>query len=222
MKQLRPKTRFVISLSLLCIISVSLLVGRYFATDSTRYLFLIWNILLAAIAPLIAWWLVIRIRRHGWLHWQQLLLTFLWIAFLPNSFYLITDLVHLKPNYEASLVYDTIMLQSFVLSGLALGYTSVVMVHKQLEKRLRPSQVWMFVGAIFLVCSFAIYLGRFSRWNSWDLLLRPAGLLFDVSDSFLNPANHGDTYLTTLTFFGVLFVLYLVIWWALDLSSRRS
>lgn len=213
--------KFIASLAGVGVVSIVLLFGRVFGSDSDRYVFLLWNLVLASIAPMVAWWLVVRIRKFGWLHWKQLAITGIWLVFLPNSFYLITDLVHLRFNYEATLLYDTILLQSFVLAGLAFGYTSVFMVHRELEKRFRPRTTWSIISAVFLATSFAIYLGRFTRWNTWDIILKPAGLLFDVSDRFVNPGEHGDTYLTTLTFFMVLLTVYVVIWQAIQLTQKK-
>lgn len=222
MQNLTPKTKFVISLAGIGLISVCLLVGRFLVTDSMRYVFLLWNLVLAVLSPLLAWWLVTRVRRYGWLAWQQVVLTILWVLFLPNSFYLITDLVHLRPNYEASVVYDTVLLQSFVIAGLAYGYTSLVLVHRELYKQLRKRTVWLMVSTALLVSSYAIYLGRFSRFNSWDVFISPAGLIFDVSESLLNPGAHKDSYLVTAVFFAVLFTTYVVIWEAMRLASRRN
>lgn len=210
----------IISLVAVGVVPLLLLIARVYTTDSGRFVFLLWNLVLASIAPLIAWWLVVRIRKFGWLHWKQILITILWLAFLPNSFYLITDLVHLQYNYEASLIYDTVLLQSFILAGLIYGYLSVFLVHKEVEKRFSVFYSWSIISGVFLASSFAIYLGRFTRWNTWDILLKPAGLLFDVSDRFVNPGEHGDTYVTTFTFVTVLLATYVVIWHASKLLSN--
>lgn len=204
--------RFIASLAALSLVSISLLTLRIQLSDSSRYIFLLWNLVLAVIPLLLAWWLVMRIRKHGWLRPKQLLLTLLWLVFLPNSFYLISDFVHLRQTYEASLLYDIVMLKSFVVAGLVMGYASVYMVHRQLTRRLAAHTSWALISIIFLLSSFAIYLGRFTDWNSWDIVFKPAGLLFDVSDRFINPAIHGETYLTTVTFFVLLLVGYWVVW----------
>lgn len=212
--------RFIASLAVLSLIGIGLLTIRINVSDSMRYVFLVWNLVLAAIPVLLAWWLVIRVRAHGWLKWQQLLLTLVWILFLPNSFYLITDFIHLRATFEASLLYDIVMLMCFVLAGLALGMTSIYMVQRELMRRLSTYQVWSIVGLVLLASSFAITLGRFTRWNSWDILLKPAGLLFDVSDRVVNPNAHGETYLVTATFFILLSAVYWVVWEASRLIAH--
>lgn len=209
-------TTLIASITCVCLVAIILLIARYVQSDSTRYIFLIWNLTLAAIGPLLAWWLVYRVQRYGWLKLPQVLLTIGWLAFLPNSFYIITDYIHLRQTYEISILYDVVMMTGFVLAGLILGYTSVYMVHRELQKRLPLRYVWLCISGVFLASSFAIYLGRFSRWNTWDIFLKPAGLLFDVSDRVVNPIVHFETYVTTVTFFVLLLSVYWVIWEAAE------
>lgn len=213
--------RLIAHLVFLAAVSAALLISRIVVTDSQRYTFLFTNLTLAAISPLIAWWLVTRIKKYGWLRPWQILLTLLWISFLPNSFYLTTDLIHLRPTYEAHLLYDAVMLMSFITAGMVFGFMGVYLVHLQLVKRLRSLYVYLILGLIFLACSFAQYLGRNTRWNTWDILLQPAGLLFDVSDRVINPQAHTLTYITTFSFFLLLFSLYLVIWEATRLLQKN-
>jgi uncharacterized membrane protein len=205
----------------MCLVSVILLLGRVVFSDSLRYIFLIWNLVLAIVPVLLAWWLVDRLRTQAWLQWQQILISLLFLGFLPNTFYLITDFVHLRQTSEASLYFDVVMLSSFVLNGVILGFLAIHLIHRQLIKRFGGRSALVVVGLIFLIASFATYLGRFTRFNSWDIAFRPAGLLFDVSDRFVNPSQHTDTYLLTITLFLVLFSAYLALYSGLRLSSRR-
>ena len=171
-----------------------------------------WNLLLAMLPPILAWWLVTRVRIYGWLKPKQIVLTAVWLLFLPNCFYIVTDFIHLRETYEAALLYDVALLMSFTMSGLALGYSSVYLVHRELKNRLNLRHTWYMISGVFLLSSFAIYLGRFSRWNTWDVILAPAGLLFDVSERVVNPAAHSETYVSTLTVFVLLLTIYWVIW----------
>lgn len=221
MTDIKPPYRLVAALGLSCSVSIGLLVARVIASDSQRYTFLIWNLALAAVPLLLGWWLVQRIEEYGWFKWQQVILTAAWLSFLPNSFYIITDFIHLRETYEASLMFDVVLLLSFALNGLILGFISLYLVHAQLIKRFHPKTAYLVVAIILLACSFAAYLGRYTRWNSWDVLLRPAGLLFDVSDRFINPAAHQETYLVTLLMFGLLMSLYAVIWESARLLRQK-
>lgn len=212
--ELKPASprRLVMALTLMAGVSCGLLAARIFISDSMRYSFMPWNLFLGIVPAILALWLVTRVRQYGWLKWQQLLLTALWIVFLPNSFYMITDLIHLRVNYEAPLLFDVTLLMSFIASGLVFGFISVYMVHKELVKRIKEFNVYAIIMFIFLMASFAICLGRYTRWNTWDILLQPAGLLFDVSDRVVNPNAHILTYQTTLILFALLASIYIVIY----------
>lgn len=214
--------RLVAALLALFLVPVGLLGLRVIDTDSYRYGFLVWNLVLAAIPPLLAWWLVWRIRHFGWSPWPQVVLTIAWVLFLPNSFYLITDLIHLRSNYEADLLFDISLLVAAIFAGVTYGFIGVYMVHMEILKRLRESHAYLIISALLLAVSFAICLGRYTRWNTWDVLLRPAGLLFDVSDRFINPHMHEQTYLTTFILFITLFAVYVLIFEAARLLRSTS
>lgn len=177
-----------------------------------RYWFLLWNLALAWLPLALAWLLVRWLKSSPWLSWQNLGLTVLWLGFLPNSFYLISDLVHLHATGEVSLLYDIVMFVSFIFNGLAAGFMSIFLVHRELVKRIVGEWAHLVVGLVLFACSFAIYLGRSLRWNTWDVLINPAGLLFDVSDRVVNPGLHPQTFVTTITFFLLLSSMYFVVW----------
>lgn len=80
----------------------------------------------------------------------------------------------------------------------------------QLRQRLTKVQADGLVGIVLLLCSFAIYLGRYLRWNSWDVLINPAGLVFDVTEPFVNPGSHPQAFTTTLMFMVLLSSIYIV------------
>jgi uncharacterized membrane protein len=204
--------RLIVSLIVLAFVPVFLIFARVVESDSSRYLFLIWNLTLAAIPLLLSLWLVKGVQKNGWLKPKELILTAMWLLFLPNSFYIVTDFIHLRETFEVSLLFDGLMILAFVLSGLAMGFVSVYLVHRQLLSRISSRRAWGIIMAVFVVSSFAIYLGRFSRWNTWDILLAPAGLLFDVSDRVINPAAHVQTYIITFVVFLILTSVYWVIW----------
>jgi uncharacterized membrane protein len=152
------------------------------------------------------------VQKYSWLNWQALALTILWLGFLPNSFYLSSDLIHLQTPLAGNILYDTVMLLLFSINGYFLGFISLYLIHHQLIKRIKLRYAHTLIALVLLVCSFAIYLGRFLRWNTWDVLTNPAGLLFDVSDRFIHPTSQPETFLTTATFFVLLGSIYIVLW----------
>jgi uncharacterized membrane protein len=99
-------------------------------------------------------------RRH------LLAFAFLWLLFLPNSPYLVTDLVHLKPRPSVPLWFDILLVQSFVLTGLLLGFLSVYLMHRLVTHAYGWKIGWLFTLLILALTGFGIYLGRFERWNS--------------------------------------------------------
>lgn len=202
----------LIVLGLSSLVSLVLMGSRIVRSDSLRYSFLVWNLLLAWVPLGLAWWLVRFLRTHSWLSWQAIGLTALWFIFLPNSFYLVSDFVHLRATYEVNILYDVVLLTSFAFNGLVLGFMGLYAVHRELLKRFVPYAAHTIVGFILLICSFAIYLGRYLRWNTWDILASPAGILFDISDRVINPSTHLRTFTTTATFFILLSSMYMVMW----------
>jgi len=193
-------------------VSIGLFCLRAFESGSTRYWFLIWNLFLAWIPLGFAWLLVKKLRTQRWQTSMSLALTFLWLGFLPNSFYVVSDFIHLRVTGEVSLLYDVVMFASFTFNAYIAGFMSLYLVHRELHKRLPALNAYSVVAGVLLACSFAIYLGRSLRWNTWDVLVNPAGLLFDVSDRIVNPGAHPQTIVTTGTFFIFLGSLYVVIW----------
>jgi uncharacterized membrane protein len=205
-------TQVLVTLCASSAVSVLLLVVRMIVAGNGKFSFMIWNLFLAWLPVFFALALRINLTKYRLQSWRNLVLLFLWLGFLPNSFYLISDLIHLQSSGEASVLYDIAMMMSFIINGLILGYISVYIVHIQLRKKLNERSMIAFLGAVFLACGFAIYLGRYLRWNTWDILINPFGILFDLSERVINPILHIQTYVVTLTFFVLLSGTYAVIY----------
>lgn len=194
------------------LVAALLFVLRVQQAENMRYWFLLWNLVLAWV-PL---GLVLLLREHlkkaRWLTWKSMLLSVLWLGFLPNSFYLVSDLIHLHETGEVSILYDAVMLTSFIFNGFAAGFASVFLMQAMAQRRFSRKHVHIAVGFVFLLCSFAMYLGRDLRWNTWDVLINPAGILFDVSERVINPLTHIEAFSTTALFFVLLGSIYIVAW----------
>lgn len=190
--------------------SVVLFFTRVAASGSSRYIFLIWNLFLAWIPLGLAINISQRLKRRPWSNLGTIVMTLLWLGFLPNSFYIISDFVHVHATGEISTLFDSAMITSFAFNGLILGVMSLYILHKELVKRTSRIIAHSVAAGILLLCSFAIYLGRYLRWNTWDIIIDPAGLLFDVSDRIINPTAHPSTFSTTATFFLLLSSIYVV------------
>lgn len=204
--------QLLITLFASSVLSIIFLVLRMLVTQSFDYWFLSWNLLLAWIPLLFALGLRIRLFSHPFLEWKSIALFGLWLGFLPNSFYILSDMVHLQSSGETIILFDIAMISSYIINGLILGYMSVYIIHVQLAKRLTRNQLISSLGLIFLSCGFAIYIGRYLRWNTWDVLFNPAGILFDVTERLINPIAHIETYVVTFSFFLILSVTYAIIY----------
>jgi uncharacterized membrane protein len=205
-----PQRRLLVTLLLSTSVSIGLLLARVISTQTYDYWFLAWNLFLCWVPLAFSWWLVQRLGSTRWLSIPNIIITLLWLGFLPNAFYIVSDLIHIKSTGDISILFDVVMMVSFIWNGFILGYMSLYMVHQQLRKRLSKTVADSMIGVVLLLCSFAIYLGRYLRWNSWDVLVNPAGLIFDVSEPFVNPGSHPQAFTTTLMFFILLASIYAV------------
>lgn len=193
-------------------VSLVLFILRTIATDTTQYWFMFWNLFLAWIPVLAAWILVKKLGTQRWSDPMPVLLTFLWLGFLPNSFYMMSDLIHLQSTGDIGVLFDTVFFLSFIWNGAVAGTLSIVWVHRAILRRSIAAWAPHLIGTVILLTSFAIYLGRSLRWNTWDVLVNPAGILFDVTERVINPLAHPQVFSTTLTFFALIGSMYLVVW----------
>ena len=210
MKLLRrgPAADIAYALLLASAVSMLLYVLTIQRMDQVLFTYLPTNLVLAWIPLALAIWLGRILRDQLWSSWRALFVTSLWLIFLPNSFYVITDLIHLKEVYSGDLVATSVAFFAFALTGLLLGYTSVYLVHQRLRERMSGLAALGYVAVVLLVCSLAIYIGRDLRWNSWDVMLSPAGLLFDLSARLIHPSEYRTVFAVAGGFFILLFGVY--------------
>ena len=172
-------------------VSYLLLIVRAWHYDSVIF-FLGGNLILAAIPFAISQWLLFFPPRGNAALFAGV---FLWLLFFPNAPYLVTDLIHLaRTRPPVPLWFDLALFLSFAWNGLMLGYLSLLDLHSTMAKRFGRRAGWAFAGAALVLASFGIYIGRFLRWNSWDLFVRPRPLLSDVSERLFHPVDHSEMY----------------------------
>jgi uncharacterized membrane protein len=178
--------------------STCLILLRVERTGSSYYLFLIWNLFLAGI-PLVASTALRLARYLGLPRIIEAACFGVWLLFLPNAPYILTDLLHLTAKSPAPAWFDLALLLSCAGTGLLLGYLSLIDVHDLVARTFGRTFGWILALSSLLLSGFAIYLGRFLRWNSWDVFARPE-ILFDIADGMLHPASHGRTIAVTLIY----------------------
>jgi len=181
---------------------VVLIAARVFRTGSIYYTFLVWNLFLASIPFGVSYLLTYRLlkRRH------VLALLPLWLIFFPNAPYLMTDLLHLRPKDGAPVWYDLMLLLTAAGAGIYLAYVSLRHVQRIVQGACGTVVGWCFAVIILFLSAFGVYLGRFQRWNSWDVIASPFALVHSILDRFVSPLDHPRTWIVTIGF-GVLMTL---------------
>ncbi len=184
----------LLAMSVFCFL---LSLARFFQSDTKFFLFLNWNLFLALIPWLISTFFVQNPRFQS----SKFLigsLVVVWLLLFPNAPYILTDLFHLKQRGSIPLWFDLILILSFAWTGLMYGIFSLLDIEVFVSRWMEKSKVTVFLIALLFLCSFGIYLGRYLRWNSWDILQNFDELIFDISDRIFNPLIHPRTWGFTL------------------------
>ena len=189
-------------------IAFILLSVRIIHTGTFKYIFLGWNIVLAWIPYLISGWLQhIQPAKK----WSAAILLSVWLLFLPNAPYIITDFIHLHHRPPVPFMFDISLLFIFSFTGLALGLLSIQRTEawwKEHRPGIATSKLLMMV---FLLCGFGIYLGRVERWNSWDIVTDPDGLALEIIQKLVHPISNMETWGTTFLFALLMRITYGVL-----------
>jgi uncharacterized membrane protein len=188
-------------------IACSMVVTRVVMSDSWAYAHMVWNLWLAWIPYLCALAMEAIARAGG--RWSLLPVGAIWLPFLPNAPYLVTDFVHLLEIPAIALWYDIGMLAIFAWTGGCLTAASLRSARQLVVARAGRFTGDLFVLLIAILGGFGVYLGRFQRWNSWDVVLDPGGLLADVAARLMDPAGHPRMIGVTGMFAALILVCYL-------------
>lgn len=184
------------------------------APRSYPTLFLIWNLALAWIPVFFAAGFA-AVRRRAWL----LPLGFGWLAFLPNSPYLVTDLVHLGEGVE---LWRHVLQYGFAAwTGIMLGVVSLRLIHERIEREWGSVWGWLAVVVSIGLCSIGVVIGRFQRWNSWDLVTQPDAVVASTFEWVRSPFAYVQSTgvaVAVATFFGL---AYLTIWSLSGLVTQK-
>ncbi len=188
-------------LFLLSSFSIFLLMIRIKATHSYFLMFMVWNLFLAYIPFAVTAMLKFESLTPGKL--QLLLWSCLWLLFLPNAPYMLTDLVHLL-NDESILLYDTVLILAFAITGMLLYVLTSRDMYNLLWKHYESVWLNMIFRLMPVMMAIGIYVGRFLRWNSWDIFTSPTDLLGDLLVLFILPGDHSSAWIFIVGFSGTL------------------
>ena len=194
----RARLTLVFVLATSVALSVILVVSRVLMTGRLLFLFLIWNLFLALIPFAISTMLGIA---KGPLRARLLVpVGAAWLLFFPNAPYILTDLFHLERRAGVPFWYDLALILSCAWNGLMLAYASLADMQRLVQRRLGTGAGWTFATVALLLSSFGIYLGRYLRFNSWDVLANPLTLFYDIVNRILHPFSFPGTWGVTLVF----------------------
>lgn len=154
-----------------------------YRTGEDLYGNMVWNDLLAILALVFA-----ALLYHGAARWGKAVnavFALLWLLFFPNAPYMITDIIHIS-GYDFYLgreEYGQLILSTDmtlwirivyigigILIGMFAGLLSLRLVHILLRERFGGFACRAALLGVFLLSGYGIYLGRFLRLNSWNLL----------------------------------------------------
>ncbi len=222
-----PCRRLVCMLGLSSAAGIVMLAIRMTYAGRLGYWSLPWDLFLAWI-PIVLAFVVARLEEREKRPWLQIAAAaFAWLLFFPNAPYLITEFIHLHPAHgvydgfirsslfdlsprgSVPIWFDVLMLTTYAWTGLMLGFVSLFIMHRTAKRIAGEISGWIVVVIATGLCAFGVSLGRFERWNSWDLFSRPFSLLADVLDRMINPFAHPRTSAVTVLLAAFLLLGYL-------------
>jgi uncharacterized membrane protein len=208
------ETLFLGGLSLFCF-GFSLF--RFVYSDTTVFLFLNWNLFLA----FLPWAFTSIAELKPKLKQSKITLLFLlavWLLFFPNAPYILTDLFHLRLQSSMPVWFDLVLILCFAWTGLLFGFLSLWDIEKILQLKIRKRYVTLISMILLFAGSFGIYLGRFLRWNSWEIITQPLNLMYDIGDRIINPLAHPRTWGVTI----LMGLFLIIVYWTFRLMRKRN
>ena len=211
----------VLALGFASATTVALVVARIIWTRDVMYASLVWNLFLAWL-PL-GFSLLVREEvqsksARGWRCWT---LAAAWLLFFPNAPYIFTDVVHLTTYFYRHFWVDLVLILLCAVTGLILGFVSLFLVQGVVRKLYGTATSWAFVLGVAGLSGFGIYLGRFLRFNSWDVIWKPIALSRGITTWAANPLAHSNSFAFPLLFAIFLFLSYVMLYALTHLHPER-
>ena len=193
---------------ILTLLAVALNLVYLVWSDSIFSLYIIWNIILAAIPFFISYYLLQYYRAGKRSILMYVLGGCFWLLFFPNAPYLVTDIMHLGESIGVPLWFDSLTLFCSAWIGLMLGIYSLSFIEKILQEKFSKHFTTFLIMLAILLSSFGIYIGRFLRLNSWDALIFPKYVFHEIWIAFSSPAHFVDAYAFIVIFFAFIYISF--------------
>jgi uncharacterized membrane protein len=190
--------------------SIALVMARIAYTGKLTFIWLIWNLFLAWIPYRITSWLQKQPSVQA-NKWKFAAISFLWLLFIPNAFYILTDLFHLGVYHNVPNWFDLTLIISFAWNGLLLGILSVRQMEKMMQRYLPGKHELLFIYPIMWLNAFGVYIGRYVRFNSWDIVTNPFGLSAYIVRMLWHPIQYKYAWGMVACFSVFMTLVYLTI-----------
>jgi uncharacterized membrane protein len=195
---------FLVPLTILVVLPV---VFRTIVWNTFSFSYLLWNVLLAFI-PLVLSSIALSQPKRGIANKIIFIVCLiLWLLFIPNAPYLVTDIIHLGETRAVPVLFDAFLLFSTALLGVITFCLSLEQIEKIILEKFSKIKTSVITTFIILLISFGMYLGRFARFNSWDFFIDHQSLIGHIREVFTQTGEHVFAY--TLLFFFFLCFFYL-------------
>ncbi len=159
------------------------------------------NVFLAYIPMFLLWYLndLQKAVNYKYMLKKSYLIFIIFVLFFPNTFYIITDFIHISSNqfytfnnqytpvvYSHDIIAYIMVFHIFLASlfGVFAGVYSLakikeLMINQKLSKKLSE----LIIISIIFLSSVGIYIGRFLRFFSWEIFA-PFRILTELIDDF--------------------------------------
>src|SRR3989344_4120522 len=189
------------SIIILTILAVVFNILRIIIWGKFSFVFILWNIFLA-FTPFIISSILLLLSKENKLGKAVFIIgLFLWLIFIPNAPYIITDFIHLGTTRSIPVIYDILLLFSSASVGLILGFYSLFHIEQIFRNKYSKRKTSILIVIVTILMSFGIYIGRFLRFNSWDIFTNHTSLVNNIWKIISQSAVHLEVYLYTGLFF---------------------
>src|SRR6266850_495584 len=202
----------VLALTFASGVSVALVVARIIWTWKLRYGFLAWNLFLAWIPLILALLAHEKYQQGAGRSWRFFVLGGAWLLFFPNAPYIFTDLIHLTTRFLPHFWVDLVLVLMCALTGLVLGFVSLFLMQAIVSRMFGRLASWIFIAAVGVLSGWGIYLGRFLRFNSWDVLFQPVKVYHGIGQSLTEPLSNAASRGFMVLFATFLFLAYVMLY----------
>ena len=184
-----------------------LLIVRIFLTGTDIYLFYPWNIFLGALPIFFSNKLF---KKHTF-DFKAVILLSCWLLILPNAPYLVTDIFHFEERPPVPYWYDMLIVVTGAWNGMLMFIISLMQVEKYLSRIMQKRWLNFSMVVLLFLSGYGIYLGRYLRYNSWDIITKPATIASNSFNQVLHPFHNTSLWAFTFLFSSFLCLVYFSI-----------